>query len=48
MHRKARKKTVIVMNYPKDIKAFYIDDDGKTLAAMDVLGTAANWVMYGT
>jgi asparaginyl-tRNA synthetase len=31
---------VIVMNYPKDIKAFYmrVNDDGKTVAAMDVLG----------
>ena len=33
------KKPVIVMNYPKDIKAFYMraNDDGKTVAAMDVL-----------
>ncbi len=33
-------KPVIVMNYPKDIKAFYmrVNDDGKTVAAMDVLG----------
>ena len=30
---------VIVYNYPKDIKAFYMraNDDGKTVAAMDVL-----------
>lgn len=30
---------VVVMNYPKDIKAFYMrmNDDGKTVAAMDVL-----------
>ncbi|MBQ6470812.1 MAG: asparagine--tRNA ligase [Victivallales bacterium] len=30
---------VTVMNYPKDIKAFYMrqNDDGKTVAAMDVL-----------
>lgn len=30
---------VIVMNYPKEIKAFYMrqNDDGKTVAAMDVL-----------
>jgi len=28
-----------VYNYPKDIKAFYmrVNDDGKTVAAMDVL-----------
>ncbi len=32
-------KPVIVMNYPKDIKAFYmrLNDDEKTVAAMDVL-----------
>ncbi len=33
------KKPVIVHDYPKDIKAFYMrqNDDGKTVAAMDVL-----------
>lgn len=33
------KKPVIVFDYPKDIKAFYMrcNDDGKTVAAMDVL-----------
>lgn len=33
------KKPVIVTNYPKEIKAFYmrLNDDGKTVAAMDVL-----------
>ena len=33
------KKPVIVFDYPKDIKAFYmrLNDDGKTVAAMDVL-----------
>ena len=33
------KKPVIVYNYPKDIKAFYmrLNDDNKTVAAMDVL-----------
>ncbi|XP_024514931.1 asparagine--tRNA ligase, cytoplasmic 1 [Selaginella moellendorffii] len=32
-------KPVIVYNYPKDIKAFYMrmNDDGKTVAAMDIL-----------
>lgn len=32
-------KPVILINYPKDIKAFYMkqNDDGKTVAAMDVL-----------
>ena len=33
------KKPVILVNYPKDIKAFYMrqNEDGKTVAAMDVL-----------
>ena len=33
------KKPVIVTNYPKELKAFYMrnNDDGKTVAAMDVL-----------
>ena len=33
------KKPVILTNYPKEIKAFYMraDEDGKTVAAMDVL-----------
>ncbi|MEM1216485.1 MAG: amino acid--tRNA ligase-related protein, partial [Bacteroidota bacterium] len=33
------KKPVIVRDYPKDIKSFYmrLNDDGKTVAAMDVL-----------
>ena len=33
------KKPVFLMNYPKDIKAFYmrLNDDGKTVAAVDLL-----------
>ncbi len=33
------KKPIVVIDYPKDIKAFYMkqNDDGKTVAAMDVL-----------
>ncbi len=33
------KQPVIVYNYPKEIKAFYmkLNPDGKTVAAMDVL-----------
>ena len=33
------KKPTIIYNYPKDIKAFYmrLNDDGKTVAALDVL-----------
>ena len=36
---KYAKKPVIVMNYPKAIKAFYmrLNDDGRTVAAMDAL-----------
>jgi hypothetical protein len=38
------KKPVIVMNYPKAIKAFYmrVNDDGRTVAAMDVLASLAS------
>ena len=41
--KKHAKKPVIVMNYPKDIKAFYmrVNDDGRTVAAMDVLAPSA-------
>lgn len=40
------KKPVIVYNYPKDIKAFYmrLNDDGKTVAAMDVLVPKVRWI----
>ena len=36
---KVYKKPIIVYNYPKDIKAFYMrqNEDGKTVAAMDIL-----------
>lgn len=36
---KVFEKPVILMNYPKDIKAFYmkLNDDGKTVAAADIL-----------
>lgn len=36
---KVFQKPVILMNYPKDIKAFYmkLNDDGKTVAAADIL-----------
>jgi asparaginyl-tRNA synthetase len=41
------KKPVIVYNYPKDIKAFYmrLNDDGKTVAAMDVLVPKVRFVI---
>lgn len=43
------KKPVIVYNYPKDIKAFYFrrNDDGKTVAAMDVLVPAIGEIIGG-
>ncbi|HBM17088.1 MAG TPA: asparagine--tRNA ligase [Lentisphaeria bacterium] len=44
------KGPVIVMNYPKDIKAFYmrINDDGKTVAAMDVLVPGVGEIIGGS
>jgi len=43
------KAPVIVMNYPKDIKAFYmrLNDDGKTVAAMDVLAPGIGEIIGG-
>ncbi len=42
-------KPVILMNYPKDIKAFYmrLNDDGKTVAAMDVLAPGIGEIIGG-
>ena len=44
------KKPVVVMNYPKDIKAFYmrVNDDGKTVAAMDVLAPGIGEIVGGS
>ena len=44
------KKPVIVMNYPKEIKAFYMrqNDDGKTVAAMDVLAPGIGEIVGGS
>jgi asparaginyl-tRNA synthetase len=44
------KKPVVVMNYPKDIKAFYmrVNDDGKTAAAMDVLAPGIGEIIGGS
>ncbi len=41
---------VIVKNYPKDIKAFYMrmNDDGKTVAAMDVLAPGIGEIIGGS
>lgn len=44
------KKPVIVTNYPKDIKAFYmrVNDDGKTVAAMDILAPGIGEIVGGS
>lgn len=43
-------RPVILMNYPKDIKAFYMreNDDGKTCAAMDVLAPGIGEIIGGS
>jgi asparaginyl-tRNA synthetase len=43
-------RPVVVMNYPKDIKAFYmrVNDDGKTVAAMDVLAAGVGEIIGGS
>ena len=47
---KHAKRPVIVMNYPKAIKAFYmrVNDDGKTVAAMDVLAPGIGEIIGGS
>ena len=42
-------RPVVVMNYPKEIKAFYmrLNDDGKTVAAMDVLAPGIGEIIGG-
>ena len=44
------KRPVIVMNYPKEIKAFYMraNDDGRTVAAMDVLAPGIGEIIGGS
>lgn len=44
------KKPVFVTNYPKDIKAFYmrLNDDGKTVAAMDLLVPGIGEIVGGS
>jgi asparaginyl-tRNA synthetase len=44
------KKPTIVTNYPKDIKAFYmrLDDDNKTVAAMDILAPKIGEIIGGS
>lgn len=47
---KVFKKPVFVTNYPKDIKAFYmrLNDDGKTVAAMDLLVPGIGEIIGGS
>jgi len=44
------KGPIVVMNYPKEIKAFYMrmNDDGKTVAAMDVLAPGIGEIIGGS
>lgn len=44
------KKPVIVRDYPKDIKSFYmrLNDDGKTVAAMDILAPGIGEIVGGS
>jgi asparaginyl-tRNA synthetase len=44
------KRPVVVMNYPKGIKAFYmrLNDDGRTVAAMDVLAPGIGEIIGGS
>ena len=44
------KKPVIVSDYPKEIKAFYMraNDDGKTVAAMDILAPGIGEIVGGS
>lgn len=43
-------RPVVVMNYPKEIKAFYMrqNEDGKTVAAMDVLAPGIGEIIGGS
>lgn len=43
-------KPIVMMNYPKDIKGFYmrLNEDGKTVAAMDVLAPGIGEIIGGS
>ncbi len=43
-------RPVVVMNYPEEIKSFYmrVNDDGKTVAAMDVLAPGIGEIIGGS
>ncbi|MFO7655013.1 MAG: asparagine--tRNA ligase [Candidatus Krumholzibacteriia bacterium] len=44
------RRPVVVMNYPREIKAFYmrLNDDGRTVAAMDVLAPGIGEIIGGS
>ena len=44
------KKPIFLIDYPKDIKAFYmrLNDDGKTVAAMDLLVPGVGEIIGGS
>jgi asparaginyl-tRNA synthetase len=44
------RRPLVVMNYPREIKAFYmrLNDDGKTVAAMDVLAPGIGEIVGGS
>jgi asparaginyl-tRNA synthetase len=44
------RRPIVLMNYPEDIKAFYmrLNDDGKTVAAMDVLAPGIGEIIGGS
>lgn len=50
LSEKVFKKPVFVTDYPKDIKAFYMrqNDDGKTVAAMDLLVPGVGEIIGGS
>ena len=50
LSEKHARKPVILMNYPKEIKAFYmrLNDDDKTVAAMDVLAPGIGEIIGGS
>ncbi|HYL24945.1 MAG TPA: asparagine--tRNA ligase, partial [Burkholderiales bacterium] len=47
---KHARRPVVVMNYPRAIKAFYmrVNDDGRTVAAMDVLAPGIGEIIGGS
>ena len=50
LSEKIFKKPVFVIDYPKEIKAFYmrLNDDGKTVAAMDLLVPGVGEIIGGS